>query len=151
MKKLVSVLLCVILLLSLGSCTKKEQNIQTLSSAAEVSELLNISFLVPATAKYTTFTITDNELAQAHFTFNGFVFDMYASKVLSGKNLCSVKADYAGALSLEFDERASLTASSYTDGSRSCEWTKDGTNYFLYCHKSASDDVFLEICDVIIK
>ncbi len=151
MKKIISALLCVLLLFCIGSCAKKEQNIQTLSSAAEVAELLNIDFSVPATAKYTTFTITDNELAQAHFTFNGFVFDMYASKILLAKDMLSIKAQNIGAVSLEFDERADLSVISYSDGSRGCEWTKDGTHYVLYCHKSASDDVFLEICDVIIK
>lgn len=152
MRKIVSILLCLIIVFCVSACAdKKEVEVQTLSSAEEVSELLNVAFAVPATAKYCAFTITDNIVGQAHFTFNGFVFDMYASKLLSGTDLHQNKADYSGAVSLDFDDRADISINSYSDGSRVCEWTKDGTNYAIYCQKSANDDVFTELCDVIIK
>lgn len=152
MKRIVSLaaLLCMVLSLCC-SCIKQPTLIEEVASANELSERVGFTMAVPSTAKYATFSIIENTMAEARFTFNSFIFIYRGSKLASGDALHEKGTDFEANTTLELDDRTTLTVSSMSDGSRVATWTYNGTNYSLFAQKAVTDDVFLELCDLIVK
>ncbi len=146
----VAVLLCLILTFTC-SCIKKPVLIEEVATADELSARVGFTVAVPSTAKYTTFSIIENTMAEARFTFNSFIFIYRGSKLTSGDALHGKGTDFIANTPLELGDRTTITVSSLADGSRLATWTYNGTNYSLFAQKAVTDDVFMELCDLIVK
>ena len=152
MKKYVSlaVIFCLVLTLAC-SCIKQPTLIEEVATADELSERVGFTMAVPSTAKYATFSIIETTTAEARFTFNSFIFIYRGSKLVSGDALHGKGTDFVANSPQELGDRTTITISSLTDGSRVATWTYNGTNYSLFAQKSVNDDVFMELCDLIVK
>lgn len=150
MKKSLIAIICMCALLFCVSCKKEDTGVVTLDSAEQISNTLGIDFKIPSTAKYYAFTVENDIVGKARFTFSGYIFELYASKVVSGDGLFQKSEKIDSTVGLEFDSRAQISVNSYSDGSRSAVWTKNGTNYLAFAQKPVTDDLFLELCDIII-
>ncbi len=152
MKKTILTILCVIILLiSFCSCDKIDTKIEEVSSDTELSERIGFTIDVPETVKYETFTIIDNTVGQAKFTFNGYIFVYRGSKLSADASLYQIDSNVVGTVDLTIDTRAVVNVKSLENGGRVAVWNYNGTNYTLYAQKSASDDVFTELLDLLIK
>ncbi len=147
---LVATLICLILTLTC-SCVKKPVLIEEVASAEELSERIGFTMAVPSTAKYTTFSIIENKIAQARFTFNSYIFIYRGSKLVSDNDLHEKGDKFEANTTLELGDRATLNVSTLADGSRLVTWNYNGTNHSLFAQKSVTDDMFLELCDLIVK
>ena len=152
MKKYIAFALVLCLTLTLAcSCIKQPQLIEEVETVEELSSRVGFKMEVPSSAKYTTFSIIEDTIAQARFTFNSFIF-IYRGSVLNSGNDLHEKGDkFMSTNTLELGDRTVLSVNSLEDGSRLVTWTYGGTNYSLFTQKSVSDDVFMELCDLIVK
>jgi len=152
MKRYISIALLLCLTLTFFcSCIKQPTLIEEVASADELSARVGFTMSVPSTAKYTTFSIIETTTAEARFTFNSFIFIYRGSKISAGDALHGKGSDFVANTTLELDTRTTLTVSSMEDGSRVATWNYNGTNYSLFAQKAVTDDVFLELCDLIVK
>lgn len=152
MKKILSVLLCILIVLTLAcSCEKKEEEVVAVSGAEEVADLVGISFSIPDTAKYTSFSVIKTFIGEARFTFNSIVFVYCGSKVSAEESLHRVEGDAVDLTSITIDTRATVSVTTFEGGSRVATWNYGGTNYSLYAEKAVSDDTITELCDLLIK
>lgn len=123
----------------------------TVATAEEVSAGIGASFTVPDTAKYATFTVTDQSIGEATFTFNGVNFVYRASKLSADKSLHGIDDDPTSENIITIDTRADVTVKIFEDYSQLATWRYNGTNYSLYMQKTVSDDTITELCDLLIK
>lgn len=151
MKKIISVLLICITVLCLASCKKKDDSRVEMKSAEEVCAKIGADFVLPKSIRYPTFYVIDEVVGEAEFAFNGFIFTFRASKIKAGDSLFEKKESVVGTSSFDIDTRATVTINSYSDGARLATWYYKGTNHILYTEKSASDDVFTELCDLLVR
>ena len=133
------------------SCIKAPTLIEEVATADELTARAGFTMDIPKSAKYATFSIIETTTAEARFSFNSFIFVYRGSKLASGAALHQKGEDFAGNSTIEIGDRATVTISSLSDGSRVATWTYNGTNYSLFAQKSVSDDVFSELCDLLIK
>ncbi len=152
MKKCIAIVLVLCFALTLAcSCIKQPQLIEQVETVEELSERVGFKMEVPSSAKYTTFSIIEKTTAEARFTFNSFIFIYRGSVLLSGNDLHEKGDKFISTNTLELDDRTVLTVNFLEDGSRLVTWYYGNTNYSLFTQKSVSDDVFLELCDLIVK
>lgn len=152
MKRYISLVAILVLILSLtASCIKAPTLVEEVATAEELSERVGFTMAVPKTAKYTTFSIIETTTAEARFSFNSFIFVYRGSKILADISLHEIETAVEATSTIEIDERATVTIRSFTDGSRVAMWSYNGTNHSLFAQKPVPDDVFSELCDLIIK
>ena len=151
MKKIISVIIIMVLLLSLASCSEKTNDVVSAQSADEVASSVGISFSVPDSAKYATYSIINTHIGEARFTFNSVVFVYCGSKISAGESLHRVNGKVTTTTTLEIDTRATVSVDSYQEGWRLASWNYGGTNYTLFTEKAVSDDAITELCDLLIK
>ncbi len=152
MKRYISLIAILVLILSLtASCIKAPTLIEEVATADELSARVGFTMAVPKSAKYTTFSIIETTIAEARFSFNSFIFVYRGSKIVAENALHGKGEEFQGNSTIEIGDRASVTISSLADGSRIAMWYYNGTNYSLFAQKAVPDDVFSELCDLIIK
>ena len=152
MKRYISIVAILVVILSLtASCIKAPTLVEEVATAEELTERVGFTMAVPSTAKYATYSIIETTTAEARFSFNSFIFVYRGSKLNADAALHQKEGEAEATSTIEIDDRATVTISSYPDGSRIASWNYNGTNYTLYAQKSVVDDVFSELCDLIIK
>ena len=151
MKRIISIISIIIILLTLASCSEKTHDVVSAQSDEEVAASVGISFAVPDTAKYATYSIVNTHVGEAKFTFNSVVFTYCGSKISAGESLHRVGGKVMTTTSLTIDTRATVSVDSYKEGWRLASWNYKGTNYTLFTEKAVSDDTITELCDLLIK
>jgi hypothetical protein len=139
------------MLFTLISCSKKNQDVVEKQSDEEVAAAAGISFSVPDSAKYATYSVVNTHIGEARFTFNSIVFVYCGSKLSAGESLHRVKGKAITTTTLTIDTRATVSVDSYQEGWRLASWNYKGTNYSLFTEKAVSDDTITELCDLLIK
>lgn len=174
MKKLLAVLLCASLALSLGGCsiigtiadgfkdrvegtgetpapahTQESAGIpnpmQEVANAAAFSDI-GISMDAPEGATDVKYYIINNELAQVNFTLGGFDYTYRASKTQT--DISGVFDTFADAFFMDYEaDGATFTAAAQnaSAGGRLVTWSAGGVNYSLWC-ALAPDDAALSAC-----
>lgn len=151
MKKIIAVLLICAAVFCIASCKKEDNTRVEMKSAEEVAAKIGADFVLPKSIKYPAFYVVEDVIGEAEFAFNGFVFTFRASKLKAGDSLYKKDDSVVGTSSFDIDTRATVTINSYSDGSRLATWHYKGTNHVLYTEKSANDDVFTELCDLLVR
>ena len=151
MKRIISILSVIVILIAFSSCSKKTPDVVEAESAEQVSATVGISFSIPESAKYASFNIVQTHIGEAKFTFNSVVFVYCGSKLSAGESLHRVQGNVMTTTTIQIDTRATVSVDSYEEGYRLASWNYMGTNYSLFSEKPVSDDLITELCDLLIK
>ncbi|HWQ59288.1 MAG TPA: hypothetical protein VN540_09745 [Clostridia bacterium] len=167
MKKLLAILLCAALALSMSACMwiikggtvtpldtpeatdgtgAQIPNPMEPVSGAAAFEDIGITMDAPEGAEDISYFIISNELAQVNFTLSGFEYTYRASKTQT--DISGVYDTFAEAFSVDCDADGAVltvTAQNASSGGRLATWSANGVNYSLWC-ALAPDDAALKAC-----
>ena len=156
MKKIFSIALALVMLLSLGSCSEStvptggEETVDADADEDELSQRVGFDMSVPATAKNVECAVVNTTTGQITFSFNSIIYVLRGSKLVGGEQLHKKQADDSTHKQITVDERATVDLYTDRDGGRIAQWYVNGTNYALTSQKGVSDDALTELCDLLI-
>lgn len=165
MKKLLTVILCAALALSLAACSlsggipggetaapeESNQGSQIPNPVVSVEdasafETLGITMDAPDGAQNIAYAIIDNTLAQISFTFNGFDYTYRASATQS--DISGVYDSFTDAFVMRVETTEATfdaTVQNAVSGGRLASWSQGGVSFTLWC-ALAPDDAALKAC-----